>query len=61
MVVVPAALVLSVPQGVSLIEAASFPEVACTVWSTVFMTSGLSRGQTFLVSLFTSFLLFCII
>lgn len=49
MVVVPAALVLSVPQGVSLIEAASFPEVACTVWSTVFMTSGLSRGQTFLI------------
>ncbi|KAE7995589.1 hypothetical protein FH972_000369 [Carpinus fangiana] len=48
-VAVPAGQVLPVPQGVSLKDAASFPEVACTVWSTVFMMSRLSAGETFLV------------
>ncbi|KAG8385615.1 hypothetical protein BUALT_Bualt03G0063500 [Buddleja alternifolia] len=41
--------VLPVPPGVSLQDAASFPEVACTVWSTIFMTSRLSKGETFLI------------
>uniref|UniRef100_A0A0D6QSJ4 Enoyl reductase (ER) domain-containing protein n=1 Tax=Araucaria cunninghamii TaxID=56994 RepID=A0A0D6QSJ4_ARACU len=41
--------VLPVPKGVSLQEAAAIPEVACTVWSTVFMTSHLSSGEIFLV------------
>lgn len=49
---VPAGQVLPVPPGISLIEAASFPEVACTVWSTVFMMSRLSAGETFLVDPF---------
>ncbi|KAJ8761360.1 hypothetical protein K2173_001489 [Erythroxylum novogranatense] len=48
-VVVPAGQVLPIPAGVSLKDAAAFPEVACTVWSTVFMTSKLSAGETFLV------------
>ncbi|KAF9588909.1 hypothetical protein IFM89_017140 [Coptis chinensis] len=48
-VAVPAGQVLPVPPGVSLKDAASFPEVACTVWSTVFMTSRLSVGEIFLV------------
>uniref|UniRef100_A0A2N9GFD0 Enoyl reductase (ER) domain-containing protein n=1 Tax=Fagus sylvatica TaxID=28930 RepID=A0A2N9GFD0_FAGSY len=48
-VAVPAAQVLPVPTGVSLKDAASFPEVACTVWSTVFMMSRLSAGETILV------------
>ncbi|WCJ26959.1 oxidoreductase zinc-binding dehydrogenase family protein [Euphorbia peplus] len=48
-VAVPAGQVLPVPAGLSLKDAASFPEVACTVWSTVFMTSRLSWGETFLV------------
>ncbi|CAL5409764.1 unnamed protein product [Camellia sinensis] len=47
-VAVPANQVLPVPSGVSLKDAASFPEVACTVWSTVFMMSRLSAGETFL-------------
>ncbi|KAK0580036.1 hypothetical protein LWI29_035464 [Acer saccharum] len=47
-VAVPAGQVLPVPPGVSLKDAAAFPEVACTVWSTVFMTSHLSAGETFL-------------
>lgn len=48
-VAVPAGQVLPVPPSVSLQDAASFPEVACTVWSTVFMMSHLSKGETFLV------------
>ncbi|MQL80103.1 hypothetical protein Taro_012557 [Colocasia esculenta] len=48
-VAVPAGQVLPVPPGVSLEEAAGLPEVACTVWSTVFMTSRLSPGESFLV------------
>ncbi|GJV86231.1 quinone oxidoreductase PIG3 [Tanacetum coccineum] len=48
-VVVPAGQVLPIPSGISLKDAASFPEVACTVWSTVFMTSKLSSGETFLI------------
>ncbi|TKY71636.1 Quinone oxidoreductase PIG3 [Spatholobus suberectus] len=48
-VAVPAGQVLPVPPGVSLTDAASFPEVACTVWSTVFMMSRLSQGETFLI------------
>ncbi|KAK2631486.1 hypothetical protein EUGRSUZ_L02843 [Eucalyptus grandis] len=48
-VAVPAGQVLPVPAGISLKDAASFPEVACTVWSTVFMMSHLSAGETFLV------------
>lgn len=48
-VAVPEGQVLPIPPNVSLQEAASFPEVACTVWSTVFMMSHLSKGETFLV------------
>ncbi|KAL5579334.1 hypothetical protein UlMin_011776 [Ulmus minor] len=48
-VAVPAGQVLPVPPGVSLKDAAGLPEVACTVWSTVFMMSRLSAGETFLV------------
>ena len=48
-VAVPGGQVLPVPAGVSLEEAAGIPEVACTVWSTVFMTSRLSPGESFLV------------
>jgi NADPH:quinone reductase-like Zn-dependent oxidoreductase len=46
---VPVGQLLPVPPGVSLRDAASFPEVACTVWSTVFMMSHLSPGESFLV------------
>ncbi|KAK1621323.1 hypothetical protein QYE76_026840 [Lolium multiflorum] len=48
-VVVPAGLLLPVPEGVSLTDAAGLAEVACTVWSTVFMTSHLSPGESFLI------------
>jgi putative PIG3 family NAD(P)H quinone oxidoreductase len=48
-VVVPAGQVMPVPAGVSLVEAAALPEVACTVWSNVFMVAGLQPGERFLV------------
>ncbi|MGY1837022.1 NAD(P)H-quinone oxidoreductase [Blastococcus sp. SYSU DS0510] len=48
-VAVPAAQVLPRPSGVELATAAALPEVACTVWSNVFMLAGLRRGETFLV------------
>jgi putative PIG3 family NAD(P)H quinone oxidoreductase len=48
-VAVPAGQVLPVPKGVGLVEAAALPEVACTVWSNVFMLAGLREGESFLV------------
>lgn len=40
---------LPVPAGRSLVEAAALPEVACTVWSTVFQRAGLRSLDTLLV------------
>lgn len=48
-VVVPAGQLLPVPQGVDLVRAAALPEVACTVWSNVFMVAHLRPGETLLV------------
>lgn len=46
---VPAGQLLPVPAGVSLEDAAALPEVACTVWSNVFLTANLQPGEVFLV------------
>ena len=48
-VAVPAGQLLPVPAGVSLVDAAALPEVACTVWSNVFMTAALGPGEWLLV------------
>ena len=48
-VAVPVGQVMPLPNGVSLVEAAGLPEVACTVWSNVFMTAHLRAGERFLV------------
>ncbi len=48
-VVVPTGQLLPVPAGVSLVDAAGLPEVACTVWANVFMTGRLAAGEVFLV------------
>ncbi|WP_046469190.1 NAD(P)H-quinone oxidoreductase [Allosalinactinospora lopnorensis] len=48
-VAVPAGQLLPIPRGVSLAEAAALPEVACTVWSNVFMVGALRPGETLLV------------
>jgi len=48
-VVVPAVQVMPVPAGVDLVTAAALPEVACTVWSNVFMIAALRPDETLLV------------
>jgi len=48
-VAVPAGQVLPVPDGVDLVTAAALPEVACTVWSNVFMIAGLRPDESLLV------------
>jgi putative PIG3 family NAD(P)H quinone oxidoreductase len=48
-VAVPAGQVMPVPRGVDLTTAGALPEVACTVWSNVFMVAGLRADETLLV------------
>ncbi|MDF2712961.1 NAD(P)H-quinone oxidoreductase [Nonomuraea muscovyensis] len=48
-VAVPWQQLMPVPDGVSPVRAAALPEVACTVWSNVFMLARLRRGETLLV------------
>lgn len=48
-VAVPAAQVMPLPAGVSLVDSAALPEVAATVWSMVVQGAGLARGEVFLV------------
>ena len=47
--VVDQGLVLPVPTGVSVLDAAALPEVAATVWSNVYMSAGLLPTESFLV------------
>jgi putative PIG3 family NAD(P)H quinone oxidoreductase len=42
-------LALPVPAGIDLVDAAALPEALATVWSNVFMSAGLTAGQTLLV------------
>ena len=48
-VTVPVGQLLPVPAGVSLEDAAALPEVACTVWSNIFMTANIQPGEVLLV------------
>jgi putative PIG3 family NAD(P)H quinone oxidoreductase len=48
-VAVPAGQVMPVPDGIDLVTAGALPEVACTVWSNVFMVGGLQPDETLLV------------
>ncbi|CAL9479762.1 NAD(P)H-quinone oxidoreductase [Streptomyces sp. enrichment culture] len=48
-VAVPAGQLLPVPEGLDVRQAAALPEVACTVWSNVFMVAHLRPGETLLV------------
>ncbi|MEV0446518.1 NAD(P)H-quinone oxidoreductase [Streptomyces sp. NPDC050600] len=48
-VAVPAGQLLPKPEGVDLVTAAALPEVACTVWSNIFMLAHLRPGETLLV------------
>ncbi|WP_333773939.1 NAD(P)H-quinone oxidoreductase [Streptomyces sp. IBSBF 3136] len=48
-VAVPVGQLLPVPEGIDLKQAAALPEVACTVWSNVFMVAHLRPAETLLV------------
>lgn len=48
-VAVPVGQVMSVPEGVSLVDAAGLPEVACTVWSNLKNVLNLRQGETILI------------
>jgi putative PIG3 family NAD(P)H quinone oxidoreductase len=48
-VAVPAGQLMPVPEGVDLVAAAALPEVACTVWSNLFMLAGLQPDEVLLV------------
>ncbi len=48
-VAVPAGQLMPVPGEVDLATASALPEVACTVWSNVFMVAGLRAEETLLV------------
>jgi putative PIG3 family NAD(P)H quinone oxidoreductase len=48
-VAVPRTHLMPIPKGVSLVDAAAFPEVACTVWSNLTMIAGLKAGETVLI------------
>jgi len=48
-VAVPAGQLLPIPRGLSVEEAATLPEVACTVWSNVVQLARLTKGETLLV------------
>jgi len=48
-VAAPVGQLLPVPDGVSSVDAASLPEVACTVWSMLTRAAGMHAGQSLLV------------
>jgi putative PIG3 family NAD(P)H quinone oxidoreductase len=48
-VAVPVGQLMSVPAPVPLVDAASLPEVACTVWSNLVMTAHLQQGEWVLI------------
>ncbi|NRQ31886.1 NAD(P)H-quinone oxidoreductase [Nonomuraea sp. NN258] len=48
-VAVPAGQLLTIPEGISLDEAATLPEATATVWSNLVMTAHLKAGETLLV------------
>ena len=48
-VAVPVGQVMSVPEGVSVVDAAGLPEVACTVWSNLKNVLNLREGESILI------------
>src|SRR6266540_877850 len=47
--IAPTGQLLAIPHGVSLVDAASLPEAACTVWSNVVNLARLKPGETVLI------------
>ena len=48
-VAVPAGQLMPIPDGIDLVAAAALPEVACTVWSNLYMLAGLREGERILI------------
>jgi putative PIG3 family NAD(P)H quinone oxidoreductase len=48
-VAVPAGQLLPIPTGISLVDAAALPEVACTVWSNLIQVGHMTEGETLLI------------
>lgn len=48
-VAVPVGQLMTIPDGVSLVDAGGIPEVACTVWSNLDMVANLSEGEWLLI------------
>ena len=48
-VAVRAGQVMAIPSGLSMVEAAAIPEVACTVYSNLAMVAGLTGGKSVLI------------
>jgi putative PIG3 family NAD(P)H quinone oxidoreductase len=48
-VAVPVGQLMSVPEGVSLIDAAGLPEAACTVWANLSKVARVKEGETLLI------------
>lgn len=48
-VAVPVGQLMTVPEGVSLVDAAGLPEAACTVWSNLSKVARLKEGETVLI------------
>jgi putative PIG3 family NAD(P)H quinone oxidoreductase len=48
-VAVPVGQLMSVPDGVSLIDAAGLPEAACTVWANLSKVARIKEGETLLI------------
>ncbi|MCF8530955.1 MAG: NAD(P)H-quinone oxidoreductase [Candidatus Nanopelagicales bacterium] len=48
-VAVPIGQIMTVPEGVSLVDAGGLPEVACTVWSNLKHVLNLREGETILI------------
>ncbi len=48
-VAIPLGQVMSVPEGVSILDAGALPEVACTVWSNLTKVLQLREGSTILI------------
>lgn len=48
-VAIPAGQLLPIPEGLSMIEAASLPETHFTVWANVFDRARLNKGESFLI------------
>jgi NADPH:quinone reductase-like Zn-dependent oxidoreductase len=49
---------LHLPEGLDMVEAAALPETFMTVWANLFQRGGFKRGETVVIALINSLILF---